>query len=122
MSKTARVIVIGVLYTILITGFAHAGVLGTVKSWLTGEVLALFISGFVALLGGIFGMGLGYLGAMGLSSLINSALPEASWDPVISVMSVIVAVVFSTLIGVVFGVYPAANAARQDPISALRYE
>ncbi len=76
----------------------------------------------LCLLGGIFGMGLGYLGAMGLSSLINSALPEASWDPVISVMSVVVAVVFSTLIGVVFGVYPAANAARQDPISALRYE
>ena len=76
----------------------------------------------LCLLGGIVGMGIGYLGAMGLSALINSALPEAAWDPAISVMSVVVAVVFSTLIGVIFGVYPAANAARLDPITSLRYE
>jgi putative ABC transport system permease protein len=76
----------------------------------------------LCLLGGIVGMGLGYAGAMGLSALIRSASPEASWDPVISVTSVVVAVVFSTLIGLIFGVYPAANAARKDPIAALRYE
>jgi len=76
----------------------------------------------LCLLGGIFGMILGYLGAMGLSSLIKNALPEASWDPVISVSSVIVAVLFSSAIGLIFGVYPAASAARKDPISALRYE
>ncbi len=76
----------------------------------------------LCLMGGIVGMGLGYLGAMGLSALINQALPDASWDPVISVTSVIVAIVFSSMIGLIFGVYPAANAARKDPISALRYE
>jgi len=76
----------------------------------------------LCLLGGIVGMGIGYLGAMGLSALINQALPEAAWDPAISMMSVVVAVVFSTLIGVIFGVYPAANAARLDPITSLRYE
>ncbi|MCX6644836.1 MAG: FtsX-like permease family protein, partial [bacterium] len=76
----------------------------------------------LCLLGGIIGMGLGYLGAMGLSALINQALPEAAWDPAISVTSVVVAVLFSTLVGVLFGVYPAANAARLDPITSLRYE
>jgi len=76
----------------------------------------------LCLMGGLVGMGLGYLGAMGLSALINQALPEASWDPVISMLSVVVAVVFSSLIGLIFGVYPAANAARKDPIAALRYE
>jgi len=76
----------------------------------------------LCLIGGLLGMLLGYLGAMGLSSLINQALPDASWDPVISLTSVIVAVVFSSAIGLIFGVYPAASAARKDPISALRYE
>ena len=76
----------------------------------------------LCLLGGILGMGLGYLGAMGLSALINQALPEAAWDPAISVTSVVVAVLFSTMVGVLFGVYPAANAARLDPITSLRYE
>jgi putative ABC transport system permease protein len=76
----------------------------------------------LCLLGGIVGMLLGYLGAVGLSAIIQNAAPEASWKPVISLTSVVIAIVFSTMIGVVFGVYPAANAARKDPILALRYE
>jgi len=76
----------------------------------------------LCLLGGIIGMGLGYLGAIGLSALISKALPEASWSPVMNLTSVVIAVVFSSLIGLIFGVYPAANAARKDPITALRYE
>lgn len=76
----------------------------------------------LCLLGGILGMGLGWLGASGLSALINQALSDSGWEPSISVTSVIVAVLFSTMIGVIFGVYPAVNAARLDPITSLRYE
>jgi putative ABC transport system permease protein len=76
----------------------------------------------LCLLGGVIGMIVGYLGAMGLSALIRSAQPDAAWAPAISATSVTVAILFSTLIGLVFGVYPAANAARKDPIMALRYE
>ncbi len=37
-------------------------------------------------------------------------------------MTVVVAVGFSLLVGVVFGVWPARQAAHLDPIDALRYE
>jgi len=76
----------------------------------------------LCLIGGLFGMVFGYLGAMGLSAIISKANPDLSWEASLSPMVVLVAVGISTLIGIIFGVFPASNAAKLHPIDALRYE
>lgn len=69
----------------------------------------------MSLTGGIIGIILGVSGAF-LISLV-AGIPF-----VLDVIAILVAVGVSTLVGVVFGLYPARRAARLSPIEALRYE
>ena len=64
---------------------------------------------------GLVGLGLGCLAAWGLTSAFQ--LPF-----VLSPMTAFWAITFSGLVGIVFGSYPAWQAARLDPIEALRRE
>jgi len=82
-----------------------------------GDILAQFLIEALSLAvsGGLIGIGLGLIGAERLSTRFG-------WPTLIRVDIVVVAVVFSALVGVVFGLYPARKAARLDPIDALRFE
>ena len=68
---------------------------------------------------GIVGGALGVLLGVGSSYAISYF---AGWMTVISVPTIIIAVIFSVGIGLFFGIYPARKAALLDPIDALRYE
>jgi putative ABC transport system permease protein len=70
----------------------------------------------LALLGGAFGVGLGWLGAWG----IQQAVPEL--DTTVTTQSVVLATGFSFAVGLFFGLYPAVRASGLRPIEALRYE
>jgi len=63
--------------------------------------------------GGLIGIALGSLFALGLSLVISSSM---------SLMWILAAFLCSCAIGLIFGIYPAYKAASLNPIEALRYE
>jgi putative ABC transport system permease protein len=69
----------------------------------------------LCLLGGLVGAAVGSGGALAMSKF-------AQWNTQISPSSIVMAFVFSAVVGVLFGVWPARRAASLDPIVALRYE
>lgn len=82
-----------------------------------GDVLRQFVVEAIALclVGGVIGTVLGSGGAALVARL-------AKWPTYVSPLAIFVAFFSASLVGVVFGVYPAHKAANLDPIEALRYE
>jgi putative ABC transport system permease protein len=83
----------------------------------TRDILSRFLVEAVTLsvLGGMIGIVIG----LAASALISHF---AQWSTQVSPLSILMAFVFSALVGVFFGYYPARKAAYLDPIDALRYE
>jgi putative ABC transport system permease protein len=75
----------------------------------------LFEAVVLCLLGGAIGIVAGVAGSLVMRETLG-------WNTEVVPLSIAVAFGFATLIGVVFGVWPARRAARLDPVDALRYE
>jgi putative ABC transport system permease protein len=74
----------------------------------------------VTLFGGVVGILFGVL----LTFLVSFGAGQAgfAWDFVLKPESVIIAFVFSTTVGMIFGYYPAKKAAKMNPIVAIRHD
>ena len=81
------------------------------------QVLTQFLieSIILTLIGGMIGILLGWGGSAIVAGF-------AGWPPLISWQVVVGGVLFSMVIGVVFGLLPANKASKLDPIESLRYE
>jgi putative ABC transport system permease protein len=69
----------------------------------------------ISFAGGLLGVGCGF----GLSRLVAML---AGWSTIVTTSSILLAFVVSVSVGLIFGIYPAAKAARLNPVEALRYE
>ena len=81
------------------------------------EILAQFLTEavLISLIGGLVGIAIGMALPISVRMLTNYGIPISGW-------SIIIAVMVSSLIGVMFGTMPAARAARLDPVESLRWE
>lgn len=81
------------------------------------DILAQFLteSVFLSLSGGAIGVTLSF----GITAIVRS---KASIDAVISLNSILLAVLFSVSVGIFFGIFPAHKAGKLNPIDALRFE
>ena len=81
----------------------------------------LFESVFLTFVGGIIGIIIGALFTVILYFILVNVV-KTDWVFVLPPSAIGLAVGVSTVTGVVFGIYPARQAAKKSPIEALRYE
>jgi putative ABC transport system permease protein len=88
------------------------------------DILTQFLIESVVLscFGGIIGLALGISASLGITHLLNSLTTGTEWPVVVSIPAAVLAIIFAAVVGMVFGLYPAWQASRLDPIDALRYE
>ena len=81
------------------------------------DIMVQFLieSVLMSLIGGVAGIVIG----VGASYLITLA---AGWAVKLSISSIFIATIFSVIVGLVFGLWPAHQASMLNPIEALRYE
>jgi putative ABC transport system permease protein len=128
----------GIANTMLMAIYERTREIGLMKAVgaTNRDVMTIFLTeaGAIGLLGGIGGILLGVSGGALIDLIAGTYLATQAVqsgadaaDVVISIIHTplwlpIFALVFSSLVGVISGVYPAVRAASLDPIAALRYE
>ena len=86
------------------------------------DILIQFLteSALLSLVGGLIGIGLGWLIAFAVGQVAKAS--GTPFNPSVGLDAILLATLFSTAVGLFFGLYPANRAANLEPVEALRYE
>jgi putative ABC transport system permease protein len=122
---------LGVANTMMMAIYERTREIGVLKALgaSAGEIRRLFTleAGMIGLIGGIMGLILGTLlgqlvNWIGHQYLTNQGVTGVGQLSIVPPWLAVGAVIFATMIGLLAGLYPAARAARLDPVTALRHE
>lgn len=88
----------------------------------TSSIMLQFLSesAIITMLGGLLGILFGLVGSFLITRIVALAAPTYAFTPSISIGAILMATLFSSAVGIFFGIYPARKAARLSPIEALR--
>ena len=110
---------IGVMNIMLVSITERTREIGIRKSLgaRTNSILLQFLAeaGIITLIGGLVGIAIGGLGAVGICGMLG-------FPAQVKATTVLFAALFSSAVGIFFGIYPARKAAKLSPIEALRHE
>jgi putative ABC transport system permease protein len=122
---------IGIANTMVMAVYERTREIGILKAVgaSPGDIRRLFVAeaSLIGLVGGVVGTVLGWLLGLGLNAAFLAYLrwqemPMEGTFFVVTGWLVALALTFATVVGLLAGLYPAARAARLDPLEALRYE
>lgn len=88
----------------------------------TRSIMLQFLSesAIITMIGGLIGIITGVSGAYLIAKIVAAVNPMLAFTPAVSVSTVLITTLFSSGIGLFFGIYPAKKAAKLSPIEALR--
>ncbi len=88
----------------------------------TRSIMLQFLSesAIITMIGGLIGIISGVAGAFLVAKIVGVINPQLSFVPSVSIKTVLLTTLFSSAIGLFFGIYPAKKAAKLSPIEALR--
>ncbi len=88
----------------------------------TRSIMLQFLSesAIITMIGGLIGIISGIGGAFLVAKVVSAINPMFSFTPSVSITTILFTTLFSSAIGLFFGIYPARKAAKLSPIEALR--
>jgi putative ABC transport system permease protein len=129
-SLALAVATLGIINTLVMAILERRREIGVLKALGAADrdVKQLFFAeaGVMGLVGGIFGVGMGWLIGRAVTWGTNVYLQRQNLPPAhlfsVPLWLVVGGIVFSIVVSLVAGLYPASRAARLNPVEALRYE
>lgn len=121
---------LGVINTMTMSIYERTRSIGIMKAVgaSRSSIRKIFIaeSGALGFIGGIMGLGFGWINTKILGVALNGYLKSKSIDQIqifaMPIWLILGAIGFAVIISILSGLYPAARASKLDPIESLRYE